>query len=251
MSKKIGIYLILNKINQKIYVGQSRDIMRRWSKHRTELHLTTHLVRAFLKYGLENFQFVVLEYCPIYKLNTREIYWVKAFKATNPKYGYNKISGGGVACTFSSDLRATLSKARKQYLSDRENLEQLRDQFASLKTDPTVEAKRVRNLGASRRTAAARRQTSKISKELWKSEKHRHKVSASIKSSWSDPEIKAKHMAARAEAKAEREAKGEKFIFITDGINNKRITANPSTYIIPDGWKRGTTKKSSVRNKET
>ena len=29
----IGIYKITNKINNKIYIGQSKDIERRWKKH--------------------------------------------------------------------------------------------------------------------------------------------------------------------------------------------------------------------------
>ena len=55
-----GIYQITNKINNKIYVGQSIDIERRWNQHK--YGKGNIIVRnAIQKYGLDNFEFEILE----------------------------------------------------------------------------------------------------------------------------------------------------------------------------------------------
>ena len=54
-----GIYKITNKITQKIYIGSSKNIRKRWKAHRTllnrEKHYNEHLLAAYKKYGKENF----------------------------------------------------------------------------------------------------------------------------------------------------------------------------------------------------
>ena len=51
----IGIYLIRNKANNKVYVGQSVDIKQRWYNHkrgrRNDTHDNEHLQKAYNKYG--------------------------------------------------------------------------------------------------------------------------------------------------------------------------------------------------------
>ena len=58
----IGIYLIRNKINNKVYIGQSIDIEGRWKDHKVRKDESAiHL--AIQKYGVENFEFEVLQEC--------------------------------------------------------------------------------------------------------------------------------------------------------------------------------------------
>lgn len=51
----IGIYQIQNKINGKIYIGQSIDIEKRLKQHlrylRKSQHYNSHFQNAFDKYG--------------------------------------------------------------------------------------------------------------------------------------------------------------------------------------------------------
>lgn len=94
--KICGIYCIENLIDGKKYVGQSIDIYVRWVAHKWKLnnscHNNLHLLRAWEKYGEDNFVFVILEQCERYELNQKEIYWIQ--KLNTHKYGYNLTDGG-------------------------------------------------------------------------------------------------------------------------------------------------------------
>ena len=104
---KTGIYKITNLINGKSYVGQSRNIGKRWTNHRaTSWDKTSKcygypLYRAFRKYGLTNFQFTILEECSIHELNEKEIYWIDTLK---PEYNQ---TAGGEGCKKKSIVKLT------------------------------------------------------------------------------------------------------------------------------------------------
>lgn len=91
-----GIYRIENLINHQSYVGQAIDIYDRWVQHKWELntgrHHNKHLLRAWNKYGCENFEFTIIEECPRVDLNSREIYWIEYYDSFNN--GYNQTKGG-------------------------------------------------------------------------------------------------------------------------------------------------------------
>lgn len=90
-----GIYKITNKINGKCYIGQSINIKQRWKAHRSRYQVDDYpLYRAMRKYGLENFNFEVIEECTKELLNEREIYWISYYDATNKNKGYNLGQGG-------------------------------------------------------------------------------------------------------------------------------------------------------------
>jgi group I intron endonuclease len=95
---KPGIYKILNKINGKVYIGQTWHLNYRWIQHKSAEH-NIHLSRAFEQYGIENFEYSILEEFPPAEgtrdlLYDREIYYIAQYHATNPKYGYNIMEGG-------------------------------------------------------------------------------------------------------------------------------------------------------------
>ncbi len=96
-----GIYCFRNKINDKKYIGQSSHLNRRITQHisfskkenlpRGENPL---LFSAIKKYGLENFEILILEECPVSKLNDREIYYIELYESHRDKKGYNITFGG-------------------------------------------------------------------------------------------------------------------------------------------------------------
>ena len=89
------IYLITNKINNHVYVGQTtRTIELRWKEHlrHCELNNGQILGRAILKYGAKNFSISQLEECDDSKLDERERFWIEYYDSyTN---GYNATLGG-------------------------------------------------------------------------------------------------------------------------------------------------------------
>lgn len=76
----IGIYGIINLINDKKYIGSSINIRHRFITHkcylRKNIHSNKHLQSAWNKYGEENFKFELIEECEEDKLIEREQYWI-------------------------------------------------------------------------------------------------------------------------------------------------------------------------------
>lgn len=89
----IGIYKIENKINGHVYIGQSINIERRWNDHRKRRKdSSTILGRAFIKHGISNFSFEIIEVCAKEELNIKEIYWIAKYNSYHK--GYNATPGG-------------------------------------------------------------------------------------------------------------------------------------------------------------
>ena len=88
-----GIYKIENKINGKVYIGQSVNIERRWKCHKT--HSKTYdepLYNEIREYGIENFDWYIIEECNKIELRDKEKYYIKKYNSVFP-YGYNKALG--------------------------------------------------------------------------------------------------------------------------------------------------------------
>jgi len=86
-----GVYKILNKRNNKIYIGSTKNFKRREIEHFRNLknnkHENNFLQNAFNKYGEENFSFEVLE--ETNDLFNREQYWIDTLNPCNHNIGYN------------------------------------------------------------------------------------------------------------------------------------------------------------------
>lgn len=114
---KSGIYCIINKINNKIYVGQAKDLNKRHKEHRHTLkkgvHRNQHLQKAYNKYGKENFFFKILMYCSNDKLNENENFFIKVFNATSRDKGYNILEYATQNPVETKEVREKISKANK------------------------------------------------------------------------------------------------------------------------------------------
>ena len=93
-----GIYCIENKINQKKYIGQSKDISERWVKHVRDLnngvHHNIHLQASWDKYGEKNFDFKIIKACKPLYLNRFEKIYINIYDTYNN--GYNMTTGGDI-----------------------------------------------------------------------------------------------------------------------------------------------------------
>jgi group I intron endonuclease len=65
MYENSGIYLIVNKVNGKKYVGSSQNLNQRWKKHKQDLkrkvHENDYLQNSYNKYGVNSFVYSVFE----------------------------------------------------------------------------------------------------------------------------------------------------------------------------------------------
>jgi len=122
--KQCGIYKITNIVNNKVIIGQSSDIYKRWSYYRSMLkqgkYNNDHLQKSWDKYGEGNFQFDIIETGNIETLNEKEILWINKYKSDDPAYGYNLISGGNRP-VFSDEVRRKMSESHKGLIRSEEH----------------------------------------------------------------------------------------------------------------------------------
>ena len=84
-----GVYKVVNKLNNKIYIGSSVDISSRYSTHigREARNYIDHPFYSDIrKYGKENFEIEILELCDRDKLIEKEQYY---YDILQPEY--NKV----------------------------------------------------------------------------------------------------------------------------------------------------------------
>ena len=89
-----GIYLIINLVNNKFYVGSAKNIWSRKLGHLRDLknnkHKNSYLQNSYNKYGLQYFIIVLLEKVESENdLIIREQYWIDTLDATNKDIAYN------------------------------------------------------------------------------------------------------------------------------------------------------------------
>jgi group I intron endonuclease len=115
MEKQAGIYGWVNLVNGKVYVGSTDNLARRKYHHIAKLkvgkHPNTHLQSAWNGYGVNNFEFIVLEVVddPIW-LRAREHAWILRLQAADREFGYNS-STDAWAATTSEETKAKLRQA--------------------------------------------------------------------------------------------------------------------------------------------
>jgi len=151
-----GIYAIINKLNNKIYVGSTINFKKRWNKHKTELrhrkHHSKHLENAWHLHGEENFEFKILEEVTDLKnLVVKEQKYINLYNSFDENNGYNicKFAETVKGVKRSEEEKITLSKhfnpkasmsleianeIRKKYLTGLYSQRQLSKEFKTSKT---------------------------------------------------------------------------------------------------------------------
>ena len=115
------IYGIRNLINNKIYIGKSSNIILRKKAHENSFirkqAVNAHLQRAVDKYGVDNFEFLIIEEVSELNINEREQYWIKEFKSFNETFGYNKTMGGdGGNLTIETKLKISRTSPNRKII---------------------------------------------------------------------------------------------------------------------------------------
>ncbi len=109
-----GIYCFRNKINNKKYIGQGKDLKKRKRQFRPNRKYSgQHFFNAVKKYGIENFEYSILTHCKAEELNYYEQFYINRLHTNDPRYGYNMTSGGdcGYSLNMTEEHKQAISAA--------------------------------------------------------------------------------------------------------------------------------------------
>lgn len=110
----IGVYKITSP-SGKIYVGQSIDIDRRFYQYKLKrCKYQLKLYNSFLKYGIENHSFEVIEECDLNILTEKEGYWQDYFDCINNGLNCRKVSTIDKTGYLSESTKEKMSIAAKK-----------------------------------------------------------------------------------------------------------------------------------------
>ena len=147
-----GIYAIVHKQSGTVYLGSTQNFGERWKWHLRDLHsnrhYNTYLQRAWNKYGMEAFEFVILQICPIDLLLKEEDKWLAQ---TEHKYNLCPTATGRTAGIKWHHTPETKALLRMQQTGRTRSQEQCARLGASTKrywADPTHKARRIRAISA-------------------------------------------------------------------------------------------------------
>lgn len=91
------IYLLENKVNGKVYIGQTWQTIKDRFSNGYGYVGCHYLNNAIKKYSKENFQYIVLKECETQlDADTSEAFFISEFDSTNKHNGYNIKYGGSV-----------------------------------------------------------------------------------------------------------------------------------------------------------
>lgn len=137
LSKKSGVYIIINNITKELYVGSSINLTKRmvsyYYYYNSDKSTKSVILRAMKKYGLENFSLGIKEFCPQDSqicLNLEQN-WIDYYK---PKYNILTMAGNSFGYKHSIE---TINKLKEIFLAPhKEN----HPKFGSNASDETKKA---------------------------------------------------------------------------------------------------------------
>ena len=158
MEKKYCIYIHINKINKKVYIGQTcQDPERRW-RNGEGYRDSPLFYLAIQKYGWNNFEHKILETnLSQDEANERECYWIKVYNANNKSNGYNLTPGGQSYMAelwsqpeYKEKMKKSFSQSRKKQFQNikirEQRLSLLKNGVKKAWSDPQWREKRIKKI---------------------------------------------------------------------------------------------------------
>jgi group I intron endonuclease len=136
----INIYVVINKVNGKLYFGQTQQTLSdRWSGgHVAEANRGSPraLPRAIRKYGASSFEVVLVDVCYSRgEANHVESLLIDHWRTQNPRVGYNMREGGSMG-RHSAESRRKMSLSHKGKKIRPESIEKTRRANIGRKNTP-------------------------------------------------------------------------------------------------------------------
>lgn len=106
-----GIYKITHRESGRCYIGQSRNIERRWKEHKKERRSSRMAAISFAlqKHGVDAFAFEVIETCKPEHLDAFETVYIRTFKASDVGFNVARLPRG--PGMHSEETKAKIRKA--------------------------------------------------------------------------------------------------------------------------------------------
>ena len=119
MAEKIsGVYKITNTVTGDFYIGSSNNVKRRWAQHKCPSYLNKHpnnqMYKDMRKYGIDSFDFQILEELEPDKLKKSEQKFIEMLKPI-----YNNYNANGL----------NIEKRKKYYQQYRERYNEKRKEY--------------------------------------------------------------------------------------------------------------------------
>lgn len=128
-----GVYLISNNVNGKCYVGSTIHLDRRRLEHFSSLannkHPNRHLQNAYNKYGVNAFEFEILETILIddnikKTLLSREQFWIDNLK---PEYNILPVAGSSLGYRHTEETKKKISQSTTGVKKSEEHAKHIRE----------------------------------------------------------------------------------------------------------------------------
>lgn len=152
------IYAIKNKLNNKMYIGETNNIQKRINNHFNKLKNNSHynykLQEEYNLYGKENFDVIILDEVEDNLADSKEVYYISKYDSY--LNGYN-LSGGGEK---SKDYVFYNNDERKRKISE------------AVKKDWLTNEKRKENIIKANQSDKRRKEIS----EQWSGENNSHSI---------------------------------------------------------------------------
>lgn len=118
------LYIIRNILNNKVYIGQTKNPEKRWKQHKSSCRNkpVQYIHRAMAKYGIENFVYeIIAQSINQENADIIEIELIIQYDSRNPDAGYNFRAGGHVS-ERSEETKKRISEALKGKPSPRKGV---------------------------------------------------------------------------------------------------------------------------------
>jgi|GEM_PF-6272938 group I intron endonuclease len=216
-----GLYVFINLVNGKRYVGISQNVRRRLREHTIGNGCVPILSKAFRKYGNESFVAIPLLYSidGTDHLPELEAEFIREFSSVSNGYNVQAASGavgpygeafGAIlkAAKSTPDAKARASEASKKHRNTDHAREAMSDENKRRYSDPEYKERQIALL-----------------REISQRPERNAKISAALK---------ARPINKERVAKMKETRRGQ--LWITDGDSDKWL---PKDTPIPEGWRKG------------
>lgn len=148
--KKAGVYCITCIVNNKKYIGCSKNIYSRINNHKYSLEKQSlkqenqYFIDDFKKYGYEKFNYEVLEYTSK-NLKDKEFYYINLYDTINREKGYNlRRDNSKNGMIPLEETRKKYSEAQRERFSKKEERDKIGKRFSKFwKENPNIKERMV------------------------------------------------------------------------------------------------------------